>query len=101
MNMHEVTTKTTQKKDRWQSVLCNNTTKTLNKLWIGFGQNTLRQVFLCRQILHVQLKCGSTYCGHDDDQELLSLELLHRAHLDVRQAHLTQQQSDLLTLGTN
>lgn len=45
--------------------------------------------------------CVSTYCGHDDDQELLALELLHGAHLDVRQARLAQQQSDLLTLGTN
>lgn len=29
------------------------------------------------------------------------MELLHRAHLDVGQACLAQQQSDLLTLGTN
>lgn len=43
----------------------------------------------------------STYCGHDDDQKLLTLELLHRAHLDVRQACPAQQQSDLLALGAN
>ena len=41
------------------------------------------------------------YRRHDDDQELLSLELLHRAHFDVRQADLTQQHSDLLALESN
>lgn len=40
----------------------------------------------------------SAYRRHDDDQELLSLELLHRAHFDVRQANFTQQHSNLLTL---
>lgn len=41
------------------------------------------------------------YRRHNDHQELLSLELLHRAHFDVRQAHLTQQHSDLLRLESN
>lgn len=41
------------------------------------------------------------YRGNDDDEELLSLELFHRAHLNVRQAHLPQKNPNLLTLKTN
>ena len=40
------------------------------------------------------------YRRHDDDQELLSLELFHWAHFDVREANFTQQHPDLLTLKT-
>lgn len=36
--------------------------------------------------------------GQDDDQELPSQELLHRAQLDVRQAHPVEQHTDLLWL---
>lgn len=38
------------------------------------------------------------YRGQDDNQKFLSLELLHRAHLDVRQAHPVEQHTDLLRL---
>lgn len=41
------------------------------------------------------------YRGNDDDEELLSLELFHRAHLNVRQAHLTQEDPNLLALKTD
>lgn len=41
------------------------------------------------------------YRRNDDDQELLSLELFHRAHLNVRQAHLPEKDPNLLTLKRN
>lgn len=48
-------------------------------------------VYVCKYVF--------AYRRHDNDQKLLSLELLHRAHFDVGQAHLTQQHTNLLTLG--
>lgn len=41
------------------------------------------------------------YRRNDDDQELLSLELFHGAHLNVRQAHLPEKDPNLLTLKRN
>lgn len=52
----------------------------------------------CVEILY-SVHCA--YRGNDDDQELLSLKLLHRAHLNVRQAHLTEKNPNLLTLKPN
>lgn len=58
-------------------------------------------LFLIRPNLEDRPHSISAYRRQDDDQELLSLELFHRAHFDVRQAHLTQQNSNLLTLERN
>ena len=41
---------------------------------------------------------GAADCGHDDDQSLLTLELLHRAHLDVVDFTLLEYLLDLLHL---
>lgn len=63
-----------------------------------FPVEFFKKDFQCVEILY-SVPCA--YRGNDDDQELLSLKLLHRAHLNVRQAHLTEKNPNLLALKRN